>query len=167
MVAAGLLPHEFPYHHQERALTASLSGRDVVVTSGTGSGKTESFLLPVLARLVKESATWRKPDPDPRPWWQSGGGRFSAQRPGCEGRAPGVRALLLYPMNALVEDQLVRLRRALDGPRARDWLLQHRPGHRFYFGRYTGRTPVPGPRPDRPRQARCPGNTAGRADARP
>jgi ATP-dependent helicase YprA (DUF1998 family) len=47
-------------------------------------------------------------------------------------------------MNALVEDQLVRLRRSLDGPAARRWLLEHRPGHRFYFGRYTGQTPVPG-----------------------
>ena len=41
----------------------------------------------------------------------------------------------------------MRLRRALDGPQAREWLSRHRPGHRFYFGRYTGRTPVPGPRP--------------------
>ena len=55
-----------------------------------------------------------------------------------------MRALILYPMNALVEDQMVRLRRALDGPAARAWFEPHRPGHRFYFGRYTGQTPGTG-----------------------
>ena len=44
-------------------------------------------------------------------------------------------------MNALVEDQLVRLRRALDSDDAEAWLAPHRDGHRFYFGRYTGQTP--------------------------
>ena len=47
-------------------------------------------------------------------------------------------------MNALVEDQLSRLRRALDSQRARAWLDANRDGHRFYFGRYTGGTPVSG-----------------------
>jgi ATP-dependent helicase YprA (DUF1998 family) len=62
-----------------------------------------------------------------------------------------VRALLLYPLNALAEDQMMRLRRALDSVDAdgmmgaRTWLDQHRQGHRFFFGRYTGHTPVPGP----------------------
>ena len=41
------------FEHSFRADLAE--GRNVVVTSGTGSGKTESFLLPVLARLVAES----------------------------------------------------------------------------------------------------------------
>jgi hypothetical protein len=58
-----------------------------------------------------------------------------------------MRAMVLYPMNALVEDQLVRLRRALDGDKAREWLDLHRRGNRFYFGRYTGQTPVAGVRP--------------------
>ena len=38
-----------------RSCRGDADGRNVVVTSGTGSGKTESFLLPVLARLVAES----------------------------------------------------------------------------------------------------------------
>jgi ATP-dependent helicase YprA (DUF1998 family) len=46
-------------------------------------------------------------------------------------------------MNALVEDQLVRLRRALDGEGQLAWLDRHRHGHRFTFGRYTGQTPSP------------------------
>jgi hypothetical protein len=48
-------------------------------------------------------------------------------------------------MNALVEDQIRRLRRGLDSTDALDWLDQNLGGHRFHFGRYTGRTPVPGP----------------------
>jgi hypothetical protein len=63
-----------------------------------------------------------------------------------ENRVAAVRALVLYPLNALVEDQLARLRDGLDGPGARAWLQAHRAGNRFYFGRYTGRTPVSGNR---------------------
>jgi ATP-dependent helicase YprA (DUF1998 family) len=143
LVGAGLMPFERAFAHQEEALGHALAGRDVVVTSGTGSGKTESFLLPVITRLVRESRGWAAAQPPPERWWTRTGCEFVAQRP-VEGRLPGVRALVLYPMNALVEDQLVRLRKALDSPAARDWLAQQRPGHRFYFGRYTGRTPVPG-----------------------
>ena len=49
LIGSGLLPHAHPYKHQAEALVASLSGRDVVVGTGTGSGKTESFLLPLIA----------------------------------------------------------------------------------------------------------------------
>src|SRR5262249_476804 len=114
---------------QVEALEAVLKQRrHLVVTTGTGSGKTECFLLPLVATLLHESATW------PR-----------------TGRPRAVRALLLYPLNALAEDQMMRLRRALDSVDAdgmvgaRTWLDQHRQGHRFFFGRYTGHTPVPGP----------------------
>ena len=97
LAAAGLLPYAVPYHHQAQALTAALSGRDVVVTSGTGSGKTESFLLPVLARLVRESTTWTRPDPSPEPWWHQGHGRFRPQRPHDEGRSPGRSSAVALP----------------------------------------------------------------------
>ncbi|MFV2122943.1 DEAD/DEAH box helicase [Micromonospora sp. LOL_013] len=147
LVSAGLLPHISPWRHQEEALRASLAGHDVLVGTGTGSGKTEAFLLPVLARLVRESRTWKAPSTTQGvvPWWHKKEA-FQAQRSGESGRLAGIRALLLYPMNALVEDQMVRLRAALDSPAARHWLAQNRPGHRFYFGRYTGRTPLPGTR---------------------
>lgn len=144
LIAAGLLTFPTAYVHQEQVLRSSMAGRDVVVTSGTGSGKTEAFLLPVITRLVRESAGWSRPDPEPNKWWTASGSPFRAQRPQNAGRLPGVRALVLYPMNALVEDQLVRLRKALDSAESDRWFEQHRPGHRFYFGRYTGRTPVPG-----------------------
>jgi ATP-dependent helicase YprA (DUF1998 family) len=63
-----------------------------------------------------------------------------------ENRTPAIRALILYPLNALVEDQLARLRDGLDGAGARSWLQAHRAANRIYFGRYTGRTPVSGSR---------------------
>ena len=75
-----------PYEHQLRCwrLLAEEPARSVLVTSGTGSGKTECFLVPILDQLARECAT---------------GGRIS-----------GVRALFLYPLNALINSQRDRLR---------------------------------------------------------
>lgn len=139
------------YSHQERALEAAQQGKHVVLTAATGAGKTEAFLLPVLAALLEESANWQ-PNAPPEPgwdWWDGNDAPFIAQRQAEQGRSAAVRTLVLYPMNALVEDQLLRLRQALDSNRARAWLDQNRGGHRFYFGRYTGRTPLPGRRDGR------------------
>jgi hypothetical protein len=47
-------------------------------------------------------------------------------------------------MNALVEDQMSRLRRALDSEAARAWFNENRNGNRIYLGRYNGATPIPG-----------------------
>lgn len=91
------------YRHQEAAIRKIAAGRNVIVASGTGSGKTESFLLPVLDAITAEQAR------------------------GTLG--PGVRALLLYPMNALANDQVKRLREVLAG------------APHITFGRYTGDTP--------------------------
>lgn len=119
------------YEHQWQALEAAFRKRsDVVVSGGTGSGKTEAFLLPVLFGLLAESASWGPSGAVPRPWWQTGS-KLIACREGENGRMPGVRALIMYPMNALVEDQLVRLRRVLDADAQLAWLDAHRHGHRF------------------------------------
>ena len=76
------------YVHQETALLKCLAGKNIVVSTGTGSGKTESFLYPILCELAKEKE---------------------------EGTLnPGVRALIIYPMNALANDQVERLRDILD-----------------------------------------------------
>ena len=155
------------YTHQEDMLTRGVQeGRPGVVTSGTGSGKTESFLLPVLASLVREARSWPAPAPDylQRRWWHGADGRpikewtglpdrpskkhpeASPFRPHREGEASGrsaaVRALVLYPMNALVEDQLTRIRLALDSDEARAVMDEHLNRNRLFFGRYTGATPV-------------------------
>ena len=133
------------YKHQAEAIKASvIDGEDVVVTTGTGSGKTECFLLPIFNYLIKESQNWdvygeRNSE---HPWWETQQKRVP-QRAG-ENRPAAIRALILYPLNALVEDQLMRLRRACDSPEGRQWLKDNRGDNRFYFGRYTGLTPVPG-----------------------
>ncbi|OCQ02072.1 hypothetical protein AKH15_07045 [Vibrio parahaemolyticus] len=128
--------------HQKQSLVSSLapnnaSKRNVVVTSGTGSGKTESFLLPILTRLVAEALD--KPASSPNPWWKSDWGKEKKWK-GVRNnkraqRKPAVRALLLYPTNALVEDQVSRIRQAaIRGSENQGFPL-------FYFGRYTGATP--------------------------
>jgi len=91
------------YVHQEQAIRKVTAGRNVVVATGTGSGKTESFLLPILNELSAEY-----------------------ERDGH--LTPGVRALLLYPMNALANDQMKRLRQILK-------VAPH-----ITFGRYVGDT---------------------------
>ena len=114
------------YAHQYAALKdAFVRRKNIIVTTGTGSGKTECFLLPVLADLVKESRSWQ------------------------DDRTRALRTLILYPLNALAEDQMIRLRKAMNSRRpdrsgALDWLDKCRHGHRFYFGRYTGNTPISG-----------------------
>ena len=83
------LIHDPPYHHQAEAVVKTLvEGRSLVVMTGTGSGKTECFLLPILGKLAREA--------------HDKGEQF--------GKTTAVRALVLYPMNALVNDQLGRLR---------------------------------------------------------
>src|SRR5205085_9493405 len=99
---AGLFRDRHPlYVHQREMLAASLSGKHCVVVTGTGSGKTESFLLPVLAKIVREAVDG--------PGWvpaQAGGWAWSPANPPDwnssrrairgERRDPAIRALILY-----------------------------------------------------------------------
>lgn len=163
LAACGLIGSYELRRHQLEMLTRSLSGEDCVVTAGTGSGKTEAFLLPLFAYLARESRGWAPPSESSAhqdDWWVSGEWREQCLRRtarqasmvrslrvpqrGHESRPAAMRALIVYPMNALVEDQLSRLRKALDSPEARTWLATNRGGNRIYFGRYNGATPVPG-----------------------
>lgn len=142
-LGGSLMDNNQLYEHQWQALQAAYGQqRDVVVSGGTGSGKTEAFLLPILFSLLTESADWRPQGASPTAWWETTS-KLTSGRDGETGRLPGVRALIMYPMNALVEDQLVRLRRVLDADEQLQWLDIHRHGHRFAFGRYTGQTPAP------------------------
>jgi len=107
--------------------------RNVVVTSGTGSGKTESFLLPLLLRIVEEALVWEGQG-GPDHWFLES--QVKKWRPirGRESRPAAVRGLVLYPTNALVEDQMTRLRRAVRS------IGEQLPGRPLWFGRYTGMT---------------------------
>jgi Lhr-like helicase len=165
LAACGLVGDYQLYSHQLEMLKKALSGQNSVVTAGTGSGKTESFLLPLFAYLIQESKqqNWQPPNPEHphlNDWWSNSEWQeqcypivnerrswkcsYRVAQRGHEKREAAVRALILYPMNALVEDQLTRLRRALDSEESRNWFKQNRNGNRIYFGRYNGVTPVPG-----------------------
>ena len=116
---SGIFPR--PYGHQALALTAFLKEhRDILAATGTGSGKTEIFLLSILGGLGEECAL----------------GQNVTKLSGC-------RALILYPMNALVSDQLARMRRIL-GNEDVATVLQGKRGRRVRFGMYTSRTPFAG-----------------------
>ncbi len=129
------------YDHQLRSLTETLvNKKDIVVTTGTGSGKTECFLLPLLAELARDSRSWPKsaPPKEDRFWWRHGK-QWSAQW-SHTGRHDNIgmhamRGMILYPLNALVEDQLRRLRAALDSNDVHAWLDSARGGNRILFGR--------------------------------
>jgi superfamily II DNA/RNA helicase len=66
------------YEHQVKAIESILGGRTTIISTGTGSGKTESFLIPLLDYCLKN-------------------------------RENGIKAIILYPMNALAGDQLRRI----------------------------------------------------------
>ena len=125
------------WSHQARSLRVSLlqddqSPRNVIVTSGTGSGKTESFLLPVFARLLSEAQSWGS-QPDLNRWWASDRGPWRGCR-ADETREAAVRTMILYPTNALVEDQISRLRQAVE------MVGSDVSAAGIFFGRYTGAT---------------------------
>ncbi len=127
--------------HQVDALRVSLSGGppNFVVTSGTGSGKTEAFLLPLFTRLLGESLRWPS-EPPLVPWWDRGGGAWQPTRASSPGRPAAMRAMIMYPTNALVEDQFSRLRQA--------FARHHEAGGKpIFFGRYTSGTLGGGARP--------------------
>lgn len=114
-----------PYTHQLKALEAAVRGRDLLVATGTGSGKTECFMWPMMAKLMTEARA------HPETW-----------------ESRGVRTIIMYPLNALVSDQLSRLRRLLGD---QNGMFEHifrkyssDGSRRPQFGMYTGRTPYPG-----------------------
>jgi superfamily II DNA/RNA helicase len=90
------------FKHQINSIKKALAGKNIVVSTGTGSGKTESFMIPILNSIMRE------------------------KEKGTLG--PGVRAILIYPMNALANDQVYRFRELLKN-------YSH-----ITFGCYTGET---------------------------
>ncbi len=116
------LIYDPPYQHQSEAIEGILvQDRNLIIMTGTGSGKTESFLLPILGKLAGEAE----------------------RSPGSFANQSAMRALILYPMNALVNDQLGRLRALFGDPRLVA-LFKGRAGRPPRFARYTSRTPYAG-----------------------
>lgn len=87
-----------PYIHQENAIRDTRNGKNLIVCTGTGSGKTESFLMPVIDGIVRER--------------KEKGKRYEEEK--------GIRAIILYPMNALVNDQVARIRKLISKARIND-----------------------------------------------
>ncbi len=154
----GFPTDKFPlYAHQEAALAASWADdgtpRNVVVASGTGSGKTECFYLPILADILREATRWPSTDGPAKPGeWNARRKRWEHGRR-HETRRAALRAIVLYPMNALVNDQLRRLRSTLDSSESLAWQQNNLNGNLIHFGRYTSQTELPGhPEEDRRRR---------------
>lgn len=127
---ADLGVHSSPFCHQVEALEAAFAGKDLFVSTGTGSGKTECFMWPLLAKLAAEARN------TPANWSMR-----------------GVRTIIMYPMNALVSDQVSRLRRLIGDSEHRFVNVFRETcgedSRRPQFGMYTGRTPYAGKEPKR------------------
>ena len=87
-VMPGLISYPTMWKHQQQVFEAVKKGNHVLVATGTGSGKTEAFLYPIVDDLLRQRD---------------------------QGISSGLTAILIYPMNALANDQLDRLRDMLGG----------------------------------------------------
>ena len=110
------------HSHQEQALRHAARGDNYLVATGTGSGKTETFLYALVDRILRDKDIAH----------------------------PGVRAILVYPLNALATDQLFY--------RIAPLLLRDLAETRITFGRYTGQVRAQAKRPDE--ESRLRQNTA-------
>ncbi len=139
LVQHGVPVDRFPlYTHQEEALLTAFGDHpNLLVATGTGSGKTESFMLPILADILREAPTWAPiTDQERTSRFDPQGGWLHSRR--HERRPAAIRGIVLYPMNALVNDQLSRLRRILSRGLSPEWQKQHLQGNVIHFGMYTG-----------------------------
>jgi hypothetical protein len=124
----------------------SHSGYIGIATCARGTGQAASFMLPVLAQISNEAVRW----PAPRPnylqsrWWRDASRYVAGRALEAPQRPAAMRAIILCPMNALLEDHMVRLRKALDSDMARDVMNVRFGGNRIFFGQYTCATPVSG-----------------------
>jgi Lhr-like helicase len=109
------------YKHQVRAIEDVIyKNKNMVVTTGTGSGKTECFFIPLLYQLFTK---YKK-----------------TETPNC------MKAMILYPLNALAEDQMIRMRKSVEeirpdksGPGS--FYKKYLDNNKITFARYTGKTP--------------------------
>ncbi|MBU0507444.1 DEAD/DEAH box helicase [bacterium] len=106
-VMPALIGYPKIYCHQQEVFEAVKRGMHVLVSTGTGSGKTEAFLYPIVDDLLRQRD---------------------------QGIVEGLTTILIYPMNALANDQLERLRVMLAGTE-------------ITFGQWIGNTPQTGQSP--------------------
>ncbi len=92
------------HQHQREAIEAARTGGSYVLTTGTGSGKSLAYIIPIVDRVLaaKAAGTYR----------------------------PGIKAIVVYPMNALANSQLRELEKFLK--------VGYPQGPPVTFERYTG-----------------------------
>lgn len=121
MINNNLGVYKSPYYHQIQAIESFYNNKNLFIATGTGSGKTECFMWPMISKLINEAKyndSWNE---------------------------HGVRAMMLYPMNALVSDQIGRLRRMIGSDVFYKMFCEYTGQERRpQFGMYTGRTPYAG-----------------------
>lgn len=71
------------HHHQRQAIETAASGKSYVLTTGTGSGKSLAYIVPIVDRVLRQP------------------------------RSRGVKAIVVYPMNALANSQVGELEKFL------------------------------------------------------
>lgn len=86
------------YRHQTDALSLLLKKQNAIIATGTSSGKTLCYQIPILDDLLRDPS-------------------------------PGLRAIIIYPLNALVNDQLG------------EWEQMLKEHPHLTFARFTGQTP--------------------------
>ena len=122
LIDANLGIFSSPFDHQVKALEYFSMGKDLFVSTGTGSGKTECFLWPIIAKSIDEAKN----------------------RP-ASFKHNAVRTLIVYPMNALVSDQLARFRKIIGASEFKTIFTSDTHATRIpHFGMYTSRTPYAG-----------------------
>ena len=111
-----------PFEHQVIALEQYLKEKDLFISTGTGSGKTECFIWPILSKCIDEAVQNKE-----------------------SFKQNAVRTLIIYPMNALVSDQLGRFRSIIGSKNFKEYFVNQSQASRIpHMGMYTGRTPYSG-----------------------
>ena len=121
----GLIESKLYTHQYQSIKEAVVYRKNIIVTTGTGSGKTECFLFPLLYDILNEKIK---------------------NKSKVKSSSSALRGLILYPLNALAEDQMRRLRKSLSSENVINWFDDNLDKDYITFSRYTSLTPTSGDR---------------------